>query len=341
MARVDITPGLGGHEPHKNRTETEPNSRNLTLITGAGSGTGRLLARRLALEGVPVAAGIRQMSQFEGLKTITPGPDVMIRPFFADLRDSEQVEEAYRSLGLKEGQTVDFLALAAAGFQTLIDRGTQHGKEFVSALISIRRSAKDGQLTREIAEEATAAIKKAVTQSDAMKLADDTNNYAPVKLAELLVERGHINEGSTVAVLSSDMSKRTDPRLEHLDEYPGPWTYYPIGRSKAEGSLHLQDLAKQTDAHFIDFIAPDIVGTDVGKFFTDMLPLYEALHALDSKDEFVFPKVSIGHVVNVMASELSKNDSSLPQTRDVWIPGDDRAGPNMPAGWDKPPIRYL
>lgn len=350
MAISEQIPGLGGREPDQPRAEHEPKPRNLTLITGAGSGTGRLLARRLtgrllarrlALEGIPVAAGIRQMNQFEDLQRITPGPDVILKPFFADLRNETQVEEAYRSLGLKEGQTIDFLPLAAAGFQTLMNRGTEVGKEFINTLVSLRKAARDQKLTREMAEKATEDLKRIATTPEAMALADETNSHAPTRLAKILVERGHINENSLVGMLSSDMSKRTNPSLTKVNDYPGPWIYYVVGRSKAEGTQEVRELTETAGGRFIDFTAPDITGTDVGKFFTDMQPVYDALQALVTTDKFELPTVSIGHVVNVMASELRKQDPSLPRTRDIWIPGNDRASSTMPEGWDKPLIPYL
>ena len=314
-------------------TETELQRRRPVLLLGGGSGTGLLLAWRLSLEGRIVYIGTRSPEKFNSLRdSVVKSGGTEPKPFIADIKNPVETKEAYKNMELSEGQVVDYFPFAAGGFEPLI-------RKIVKPLSRLKIELKrNGFISKESAIAATDAMRESMTAESALALANETNTEAPIKLAEHLVENGHLDSSSTIAVLSSSISKYTNPY--NIDIYPGPWLYYPVGRSKAEGAHKLKALSEKLGANFIDFVAPYITGTGMGNFFVRFEPVFEALHKIESKDKFKFPTVSTGHVVNVILSEIRKN-VYLPRSRDVYILPKGPVQYTPPEEFDKPTIPYL
>jgi NAD(P)-dependent dehydrogenase (short-subunit alcohol dehydrogenase family) len=103
---------------------------NVTLITGAGSGMGRLAARRLAAGGARIAAldvnetGLRE----------TRGDDERIRSFVVDVTDARAVAETVQRIESELGP-IDRVLNAAAIMPT--DRILDQGAELVNRIMEI------------------------------------------------------------------------------------------------------------------------------------------------------------------------------------------------------------
>jgi len=314
--------------------ERESPLRHPVLLLGGGSGTGLLLATRLSLEGRIVYIGTRSPEKFNSLRdSVVKSGGTEPKPFIADIKNPAETKEAYENMELSEGQVVDYFPFAAGGFEPLMSR-------IARLLVRLKRELEGkGFISKESAMAATEAMREFTTTESALAFANETNTEAPIKLAEHLVKNGHLDSSSTIAVLSSSISKYTNPN--NIDMYPGPWFYYPVGRSKAEGAHRLKALSERLGATFIDFVAPYITGTMAGDFFVGFEPVLEALHKIESEDRFEFPVVSTEHVVDVILSEISKNGSSLPRSRDVYILPKGPAQYTPPEGFGKPIVSYL
>ena len=313
--------------------ETELPLRHPILLLGGGNGTGSLLAWRLSLEGRIVYIGTRSPKKFNSIHdSVIKRGGTEPKPFIADIKNPAETKEAYENMGLSEGQVVDYFPFAAGGFEPLMSK-------IARPLVRLKRELEEnGFISKESAIAATDIMREFTTAESALAFANETNIEAPIRLAEHLVNNGHLNSSSTIAMLSSSISKYTDPY--NIDIYPGPWFYYSVGRSKAESAHRLKALSEKLGATFIDFVAPYIAGTGVGDFFAGLEPVFEALHKIESKDGFEFPTVSTGHVVNVILSEIRKKPY-LPRSRDVYIPPKGPAQYTPPEGFDKPTIPYL
>lgn len=326
---------LAVREAVKRTIELEPTPKHPVLLLGGGSGTGKLLARRFALEGRPVYVGTRSKMKFDSLRdAVVKDGGIELKPFIADITNAKETLRAVEEMKLSKGDVIDFFPFAAAGFEGDLM------KKIARTLVRLNMNLeKNGSISRKDAIAATEDLHSFMITEDALSLANATNVEAPLRVADELVKRGHLTSSSTVAVLSSTISKYTDPY--DIDKYPGPWLYYPVGRSKAEGADRLKTLAGDVGSTFIDFIAPDIMGTGVGELFAKFISVYEALYKIDSADEFVFPSVPIGHVVNVILYELRKDGSSVPKVRDVYITHDTGWQYTPPKGFNKPATPYL
>lgn len=322
------------NEEDQNKIEIERLPDFPVLVTGGGHGTGEAFVKRLAREGLTVYVGTRTPEHFQKIQeSVREAGGRAVQPFFADVTDPQQVDTAYRTAGFLEGQPVHYFPLAAAGYEKL-------GRAVMRPLVGLRRGYESGQLTQEFAEQITDQIRAAVSTEAAMALANATNRDAVIGLGRKLEENGNLREGSVIGTLSSMMS---DTAVSgHPELYPGPWLYFPIAQSKADGVKGLGDIALRTGAKHIDSVAGAIDGTDVGNFFGGMQGIFEELHRISGQnDEFKFPSVGLGEVADSMYREVSRKDPSLPQIRKVYILGNGITSPNRPKGWDKPAIPYL
>lgn len=308
--------------------ELEPFPHYDVLMLGAGHGTGEVIAQKLALEGYKVHVGTRTWDSFNAARHgIMEAGGIEPSGFVADLTRPEEIAAALQRSDLKPGQPIHYFDFAAAGFQTLL-------RPFVRYLANLERAYTSGELTSALVKQATQDIKAITITEKALQLANRVNRDAPDALGQMLFRNGNLGSGSIVATLSSCISDYTDPA--HPNEYPGPWIYWPIGSSKKEGVEKMQELARRAHARNIDFIAPEIEGTDMINLFQRILPM---LQSLQPHINLHIPAVSKEQVASVLYSELTRKDvTSSP--RKVYI-SQRGASTIMPPDWSIPVIPYL
>ena len=86
----------------RRRPKPKPLATRIALVTGAGSGIGRAIARRLAAEGACVVVADRDTDHAETVAAELGNADVAV-PFTADVTDEEQVAAAVAAAGLAFG----------------------------------------------------------------------------------------------------------------------------------------------------------------------------------------------------------------------------------------------
>lgn len=260
--------------------ELEPLPRYPILLLGAGNGTGRELALRFACEGYPVIVGTRSEEKFTSLATeIHEQGGIPPRPFIADNTNPEQVAAAYEGLQIKEGMPMHVFPIAAGGLEKM-------KRPVLGLMIPLRRAFRDGLLTKALLDETTEKIKHVVLQEEIQRPAKEVNYTATLALLTLMIQKGHIRHGSRVVTLSSTGSDTYD--VDNPDAYPGPWFYLPIAKSKAEAVVAMRRELEKTAAVFLNVIAPEIEGTDVGNLMEQLVPMIEPIYG----NRVVIPSVT-------------------------------------------------
>lgn len=324
--------GKEQHERAKGLTpEREPFPHYPVIILGGASGTGKFFTRILARKGYAVFVGTRNEEKFHALgETVSNDGGISPLPFIADITKPNDLHHAYEEMGLEKGAPAHYFPLAAAGYESL--------KPVMELLVQLRRAHRQGALTDEFLTDLTDRMKGEVTKPAALELANQTNRDALLSFAGILQANGHLKERSVIGTLSSTISDYTDP--DNPEGFPGPWLYYPIGISKAQGVQGLRDIAKSTGASHIDFVAPEIEGTGVGDFFGKLNPIFEAINEL-SGEPFNPPVVTRNEVATAMFRESTAATTTEEKIRKVYIQSGGFTSSNRPVGWEKPPISYL
>ncbi len=301
--------------------------QNPIILLGGGDGTGRILAKKLAQDGRQLYIGTRSEDKFLSLRDeIVQSGGIEPRPFIADLTNPEQLDNAYSGLDLEPGQAVDYLDFPAAGFDKTL---------MIPVAMGLGRLKKEldrtGEISLDSAINVSNKFKELTTNENAHEVAREVNIEAPIKLAQRLLEDKHLDSTSTIAVLSSTISKYTGNYTQ--ENYPGPWLYYVVGRNKSEGAKKLNEFSNRIGSLFLDFVAPEISDTTVGKILANYKDVFKALHVLSgSQEEFIYPEVTTEQVTRVIVAELARSDRN---SRDVYILPDGSSQNEAPKGWDK------
>lgn len=297
------------------------------LLLGAGSGLGQVLAQRFATEGYQVIAGTRSEEKFDALRqSIVEAGGVEPRPFIADITQSDQLMVAYQSLTLAQHEKVHYFPVAAGGLEGL-NRG------IVRAMLPLMKAAKAGdEITTDQAKAATDSIKALTTTQEAIAPAMDVNLKSPLTIFDILAEDDHLGSDSTILNTSSSVSDGFD--TEHPENYPGPWFYYTIARSKKEGVLALRQKATEVGAIHLDVVAPEIADTGVGKFIDGLV---EIISKVEGVGEIDIPKVYRAPLVEAIYRELKVES---PKIRTLYVEPATQSYQRPPV-WDKPLVPYL
>lgn len=314
---------------HLYTSEAEPFPRHNILMLGGGHGTGLIIAQRLAMEGYRIHIGTRTDQSFNlARQSILGMGGVEPSGFIADLTDQESIENALRRSDIQPGQTVHYFDFAAAGFESLL-------RPLARPLGELKRAFERGLLNPELATRLTQDIRTIVTADKAFLLANRVNRDAPYELGQMLAQNRNLVPGSVIATLSSVISNYTNPGSP--EDYPGPWLYYPIGVSKAEGVWRMQALTQQTGAKHVDFVAPEIERTDVIRLFENILPY---LQALQPNIPLTISSVTKDQVADAVFWELTRTDIQPFLSRTVYVTP---TGPTFqrPEDWKIPVIPYL
>ena len=293
-----------GREADQNLPEREPLPKYPVLVLGAGQGTGAEMALYLGRQGYPVIAGTRSREKFDKLNyAIHEAGGLEAVHFSAELTDEEAVKAAYKGLHLEPGTPVHFLNFAAGGFQTM-------KRAVMRPLIPISRVEKEGgTITLEMLREATDKIRQNVlTDNRALRQAMDVNYFGARRVGELLYKNRHLTPKSKILYPSSNISDMTDPN--NPEDFIGPWFYWLIGCTKQFAVGYHKGLALATGATFINLVAPEIEGTEVGNMVdNEFVPLFKRVGI-----DLVVPKVTMHQVADAGYRELTRNTPNKNRT---------------------------
>ena len=280
-------------------TEREPQSKNPVLLLGGGGKTGAEIVKLMAAKGYTVYVGTRSWAKFESLyDEVAANSTGQIKPFVADLNKPDKVQDAYLEMGLSERQAIDLFALAAEGFITT-------KRKVGLAILRLQKELElHGKIPIDLAKKETQELEELMSLPESILTGLHTNADSTLRLARALAENGNINSNSKIVVLDSTISKYA----QRKSEYSGPWFYYPVGATKADGSLALRDLARITGATFIDFIAPLLRGTDAGDLIDKFRPVFEALNRLSSNESLEMPMSSTHEIAKIILDQTEKCD---------------------------------
>lgn len=310
--------------------EIEPLPRYRILLLGAGSGLGFVLAQRLAREGYQIMAGTRSEEKFAELrKAVSDNNGIEPQPFLADITQPEELNAAFNNLYLATHEKIHYLPVAAGGLEA-IKMGI--ARQVINLKWALRTEV---GVTKELAEQATAAIKALTKSPEAMTPAMEINCTAPLMIFDLLKEGDHLGSDSVVLNVSSSISDACDP--DNRQAFAGPWFYYTVGMSKESGVRALRERVKEIDATHLNVVAPEIFDTGVGQFIDEMMELIKVINPNLSID---IPKVSRAQVAEVIFQELTRKDCGLSKTRTIYVTSDGVAY-QRPTAWDKPLLPYF
>lgn len=312
-------------------SEVEPLPRHSILLLGAGSGTGRELAKKLAREGYHVIAGSRSQDKIDSLAAeIAEDNGVVPTPFIADITDPNAVRAAYESLQLAQGESVHYFPVAAGGLEGVM-------KHLTSKFLAVIKAGRRGELTPEMLATVTEEIRAITMTPGAMEYARRVNVQAPLELFGLLQQNGHITRDSVVLTTSSSISHNARPH--DTDAYPGPFFYYTVAHSKQEGVEKLRTSVTEAGARFVDFVAPEIEDTAVGGMIGKLSTAISTVNGVDLPD---IPTVTIDQVASGITAELMYPSGPDAHTlsRTVYVTNSGIQH-TQPDSWQTPMLPYL
>jgi NAD(P)-dependent dehydrogenase (short-subunit alcohol dehydrogenase family) len=317
---------------HPIHQELESNTaKHQVLLLGAGSGLGESLAMRLS-KSYRVIAGMRSGEHFEALRqNINQIGGIEPAPLLADITDFWSFKAAFDDLKLSPEVKLHFMPLAAGGLDyrpVNMALGRQ--------MIRMRRMVDRGEkIPRQVAEEATAAIKEVVTKPEALEAARRINVEAPLNIFSYLEYLGHLDPASVIVNTSSSISDEADPA--HPELFRGPWFYYTVAISKKAGVLAFQNMARRYNRGHLDAVAPELTDTLVGQRINELESLLEHLHP---SIELFVPRITRGEAADAIVADLKKLFIGDARIRTLYI---DRSGTGntRPSTWDKPMVPYL
>ncbi|MFH1187183.1 MAG: SDR family NAD(P)-dependent oxidoreductase [Candidatus Levyibacteriota bacterium] len=306
--------------------ENEPLPKHPILILGAGKGTGAKIAEQFALQGYPVIIGTTHQKHYEEVRDqiLSGAGEANIRPFLADITDKDQIERAYLDLDLSEGETLHYFPLAAGGIQDVI-------KLLALEINPIKKKYKKGEeILREDVDMATTRIKKTMDERVSGNLANKVNFEGPISVVNFLNCFGHINNSSRIMTLSSSISDIYD--LDHPENYPGPYFYQDIAVSKKYFTEQMQHFAENEGTVYVDLVAPEIIGTDVGSLLEKLVVMLSSVY---SKQELAIPQVTKDQVARAAFTELQKSGAGVPRVRKAYVNTDGSVSEVRPSSWNK------
>lgn len=304
-----------------------------TIILGAGSGTGRLLALRLATEhSVQVYAGTTKQANFDSLHDeITARGGIAPKPLVADIRNEDAFRNAFNDALLPEGRMVNYAPLAAGGITG----------DFLRAVVSMRGALrKPDQISPTFLADLTERIKANVTQPDVVAGAVEMNVKSPMRIFQMLKERGNINPESRLVNTSSSISKNSDPR--NIESFGGPWFYYPV-LFKQEGVDALRTEAMIIGGIHTDVVAPEVEDTMVGQNIDKVVDSVQKIEAIIKGVPSVtydIPKINMAHYVDAIIADMMRPKVGRDRISDVFVTTNGVVD-EFPQEWKHPLVPYL
>lgn len=318
----------------------EPLSMDPVVLLGAGSGTGKALAIKLAVSGRQVYAGMTNPEHFESLQAaITEAGGVSAMPLIFDVTDQAQVRRGFAESGLQTGQRVNLIQLVAGGLDAKVDEkevtdkttGEVHmepvtiGDVFGNGMRAIKR----GDMTIEDLE---STLRGMVFGPNVRKHSVQVNISGPLLFAHLLQTNGNLDHGSTIVTLASSESDKCVPG------YQTNLVYEPVGPYKEAADQQLTEFAELIGAARVKVVAPIIDGTLVGRMLQIAARVADKKQGTTTK---VF-KASIDQVVGGIFSELMRGGDGVSRLETVYIEHDSgNVVYQRPAEWEEKMIPIL
>lgn len=350
-----------------------PRTIEKVLATGGMGETGHDLTPRLYEDYTDVIATTRprdlrrpesdqkRVSVFQDEIALKTGkrPRVLVTNL-EDIINRESASAFVDSLELKDGEEIDFVALAAGGLPT-----STVGKEFVRS----KEPLEKGSLTQKDIDLSTAEIRRKVEgDPEIIRKAMRINTYSPTLILMELVSRRHITENSLVVALSSSLSDDFELNkpdlifpendvnapdisvigLPDIDEFTtgifpkfyGPKFYGPTARSKRGFAVNAKALSEMYGFKFLDVVAPEIRDTKVGEYFEGFAERVNFVRR-DNPDwtPARMPFVTREMTSRVVIEQMRRLKLSDENYLKVYVTESGEASDERPEDWTKEPLR--
>lgn len=294
-----------------------------TLILGANSPTGQIIAKELAPYHCQIFAGATSEERYQNVKSIilAVGGAEPPQPFIADLTDPKQIFSAYTSLGMRPGTPINILALPARGLEGLTEM-----------LMGMTKAICRRKITLEQATEDVALV--LANRPDIFEDARKLNYHGLLQVTDVLTEGGHLGKGSVFATLNSSLADVYN--LAHPERFGGPQFYRPVAASKKEFTEEMWKRTNGLEITYFDFVTPEIEGTPVGRLLKIMA---RVINSVVPEAKIVAQSVSREQVAGAMIKKFAEAGSE-PRREKVYI---SRSGTSLtwPKEWGDVCIPYL
>lgn len=309
------------------------------FITGGAGETGRLFTSKIVQRGyVPiVTVSEKPKNQLSPEERIAQFKDSIeeatgIRPKavivdLSKITTAEQAGEFVDSLEFEEKELIHYVALAAGGLPA-----TTIGKEYLRT----KGAYEKGILTEADLKRSTDTIRgKIDTDSSIKNSALELNFLSPKLILEELIRRGHIDNLSLVATLSSIFSDDFRPNRSQL--FQGPTFYLPVAYTKKLLAETWREQAYTQGFKYVDFVAPEIIDTSVGRYFEDLVGFINFVHPDQAlaRMPFVTRKV----VVEMLDDQLEEASLRNQRFARVYLNSDGEVYDFRPVDWPTQPLR--
>ncbi|MDP3973998.1 MAG: hypothetical protein Q8P92_04150 [Candidatus Daviesbacteria bacterium] len=309
------------------------------LITGGAGETGRVFTQKIAQRSYfpivtvsekpnnKLSAEKRAIEFQKSIRKATSVCPKVVRVDLSKITVEEQAAEFVDSLELEPEEPIHYAALAAGGLPF-----TTIGKEYVRT-----RGAYDSKnLTEADLRRSTDVIRSKIEQDEGIRnSALELNFTSPKLIKEELIRRGHIGSLSVVITLSSIFSD--DFRLDRPQLFQGPAFYFYMANTKKSIAETLREQVYVQEFKYLDFVAPEIRDTSVGKYFEDFAKFINFVHP--DQPPAGMPSVTKEVVAEMLVSQLEEVSLRNQRFARVYLNSDGSVSNVRPVGWPTQPLR--
>lgn len=312
------------------------------LITGGAGETGSLFTPEAIRRGyIPIvtisekprnkmSAGDRATHFQDEMEMQTGVRPKVVAVDLSQITTQQKAADFVDSLELGIEEPIHFAAFAAGGLPVFTI-----GKEYLR-LKGLFEKEKIMQL--DLTKSTNVIKNKIETDSSIMEAAMALNFLSPRAILEELIKRGHVGKTSVVALLSSSLSDDFNPGKHH--SFLGPAFYLPVAYTKKLVAGYFEGQSKVAGFKYLDFIAPEIIDSSVGKYFED----FGTYISSTQKDK---PPIRMAFVTREMTAQMLANQINVMESGSerfsrVYLGEDGKVYNSRPNTWEHQPLRgYL